>query len=87
MAWKGVDAEGVVTITSADIKWAQWMRVARAFQLRVGLKDHSRENFQGFQREVRSLLFISMTHIERVALLSGPRKTFILDEKPLWSHT
>ncbi|TFK73644.1 SSrecog-domain-containing protein [Pluteus cervinus] len=51
MAWKGVDAEGVVTITSADIKWAQWIRVARDFQLRVGLKDHSRENFQGFQRE------------------------------------
>jgi len=52
MAWKGVDSEGVTAIPSTDIKWAQWMRVARLFQLRVGLKDHKKEKFDGFAREV-----------------------------------
>lgn len=52
MAWKGVDSEGVAAIPSSDIKWAQWMRVARDFQLRVGLRDHRKEKFDGFMREV-----------------------------------
>lgn len=52
MAWKGNESEGVSAIPAPDIKWAQWMRVARDFQLRIGLRDHRRENFQGFLREV-----------------------------------
>ncbi|KAG5634401.1 hypothetical protein H0H81_002112 [Sphagnurus paluster] len=55
MAWKGVDSEGVVAIPSNHIDWAQWMRVARGFQLRIGMKDDKREQrtekFDGFARE------------------------------------
>ncbi|KAF9807348.1 hypothetical protein IEO21_08260 [Rhodonia placenta] len=51
MAWKGEDTEKMVAMSSADIKWAQWIRVARNYQLRVGLKDRSRETFDGFSRE------------------------------------
>lgn len=53
MAWKGADSETITAMAETDIKWAQWIRVARGFQLRVGLKDHRRENFDGFLREVR----------------------------------
>ena len=59
MAWKGVDSEGVTAIPNTDIKWAQWMRVARQFQLRVGLKDHNKDKFEGFTREVRARLQLS----------------------------
>jgi structure-specific recognition protein 1 len=55
MAWKGEESE-VVALATADIKWAQWMRVARNFQLRVGLKDRRKETFDGFMREVRFLV-------------------------------
>ncbi|KIK26758.1 hypothetical protein PISMIDRAFT_635670 [Pisolithus microcarpus 441] len=51
MAWKGEENEKVVALPSGDIKWAQWFRVARNFQLRVGLKDRRRETFDGFMRE------------------------------------
>ncbi|KAF8132194.1 structure-specific recognition protein-domain-containing protein [Mycena galopus ATCC 62051] len=51
MAWKGVDSGEVVAIASADIKSAQWLRVARGFQLRVGLRDRKRDTFDGFKRE------------------------------------
>ncbi|KAF9013186.1 structure-specific recognition protein-domain-containing protein [Cyathus striatus] len=51
MAWKGADSEGVTAIPTAEIKWAQWLRVARGFQLRVGLRDHRKEKFDGFMRE------------------------------------
>ncbi|KIM41048.1 hypothetical protein M413DRAFT_72548 [Hebeloma cylindrosporum] len=51
MAWKGVESEGVTAIPNTDIKWCQWLRVARQFQLRVGLKDHKKEKFEGFARE------------------------------------
>jgi structure-specific recognition protein 1 len=54
MAWKGVDSGEVVAIASGDIKSAQWLRVARGFQLRVGLKDRKRDSFDGFKREVRA---------------------------------
>ncbi|KAG6878509.1 hypothetical protein C0993_005439 [Termitomyces sp. T159_Od127] len=55
MAWKGMDSEGVVAIPANHIDWAQWIRVARNFQLRIGLKDdkreHRTEKFDGFLRE------------------------------------
>lgn len=57
MAWKGMDSEGVIAIPANHIDWAQWIRVARNFQLRIGLKDdkreHRTEKFDGFLREVR----------------------------------
>jgi structure-specific recognition protein 1 len=56
MAWKGEQGEQVVAMATADIKWAQWLRVARNFQLRVGLKDRRREIFDGFMREVRATI-------------------------------
>ncbi|KAH9948881.1 SSrecog-domain-containing protein, partial [Amylocystis lapponica] len=51
MAWKGEESDNMVAMSSEDIKWAQWLRVARNYQLRVGLKDRSREIFDGFMRE------------------------------------
>ncbi|KAJ4482278.1 SSrecog-domain-containing protein [Lentinula aciculospora] len=55
MAWKGVDTERPVAMGANSIKWAQWLRVARNFQLRVGIKeekgDFRKETFDGFQRE------------------------------------
>ncbi|OCH85951.1 SSrecog-domain-containing protein [Obba rivulosa] len=51
MAWKGEESENMVALASGDIKWAQWMRVARGYQLRVGLRDRTREIFDGFVRE------------------------------------
>ena len=52
MGWKGVDSEGQTLLSSGNIKWAQWLRVARNFQLRVGLKDRKKVIFDGFLREV-----------------------------------
>ncbi|KAK0221698.1 structure-specific recognition protein-domain-containing protein [Armillaria fumosa] len=51
MAWKGVESEGVTAMQAPEIKWAQWLRVARNFQLRVGLAGHKKETFDGFMRE------------------------------------
>ncbi|KAF5317558.1 hypothetical protein D9619_013163 [Psilocybe cf. subviscida] len=51
MAWKGIDTEGVTAIPANDVKWAQWLRVGRLFQLRIGLRDHRKEKFDGFARE------------------------------------
>lgn len=60
MAWKATESEKVVTVAASAIKWAQWLRVARNFQLRIGTvvenkngsKDQRKEKFDGFQREV-----------------------------------
>jgi structure-specific recognition protein 1 len=54
MAWRGVDSEDVIAMAAPDIRWAQWIRVARGFQLRIGMRDHRREKFDGFLREVCS---------------------------------
>ncbi|KAJ7451586.1 SSrecog-domain-containing protein [Mycena latifolia] len=51
MAWKGIDTGEVIAVAGGDIKSAQWLRVARGFQLRIGLKDRKRETFDGFKRE------------------------------------
>jgi structure-specific recognition protein 1 len=41
-------------VPAADIKWAEWVRVARNYQLRVGLKEKGKRiAFDGFFREVR----------------------------------
>ncbi|KAF7795395.1 hypothetical protein EIP86_006553 [Pleurotus ostreatoroseus] len=56
MAWRGEEQGDVTAIPSASIKWAQWIRVARNYQLRVGHKDQNgkdtkRDTFDGFARE------------------------------------
>lgn len=61
MAWRAEEAESVTAIATKDIKWAQWLRVARGFQLRVGLKDRRRETFDGFAREVSACLAVPLT--------------------------
>lgn len=67
MAWKGADSEGVVAMSAQHIEWAQWMRVARNFQLRVGLRDEKREHraekFDGFMREVRYKLIFQTKYL------------------------
>jgi structure-specific recognition protein 1 len=55
MAWRpeSGDREKDQNMPADNIKWASWLRVARGYQLRIGLKDRSRETFDGFEREVR----------------------------------
>ena len=36
MAWKATESEKVITVAASIIKWAQWLRVTRNYQLRVG---------------------------------------------------
>lgn len=84
MAWKGEDSEGVAAMSSADIKWAQWLRVARNFQLRVGLKDRSRETFDGFTREVS--MFRTAPTLQRSFFQIGSRQTGWTLETILWHH-
>ena len=74
MAWKATDSEKIITVASSTIKWAQWLRVARNYQLRVGTivenkngsKDQRKEKFDGFQREVGvklKLIFYALKNI------------------------
>jgi structure-specific recognition protein 1 len=65
MAWKGEDSEVGIDMRSSSVKWAQWLRVARNFQLRIGLKD-TKESFDGFMREVSSNLTNSFWSIHFV---------------------
>ncbi|KAB5595908.1 Structure-specific recognition protein 1 [Ceratobasidium theobromae] len=52
IAWKALESENNVMIQAAEIKYCQWLRVARNFQLRVILKENRRrETFDGFLRE------------------------------------
>lgn len=54
VAWKGISSEETISIPATDLKWAQWLRVARGFQLRLGLRDHRKHRFDGFVREVHN---------------------------------
>ncbi|KAH8082021.1 SSrecog-domain-containing protein [Cristinia sonorae] len=51
IGWKGDETNALTAFAAGDIKWAQWIRVARNFQLRIGLKDRTRATFDGFARE------------------------------------
>ncbi|KAG8697065.1 FACT complex subunit, partial [Ceratobasidium sp. 394] len=52
IAWKALDSEENVMIQAAEIKYCQWLRVSRNFQLKVILKENRRrETFDGFLRE------------------------------------
>jgi structure-specific recognition protein 1 len=52
LGWKGDFEAKANTIGAADLKWMQWIRVARGFQLRIGLKGEKRRvAYEGFERE------------------------------------
>ncbi|QRW20212.1 structure-specific recognition protein 1 [Rhizoctonia solani] len=52
IAWKALEGEGSIMIQAGDIKYCQWLRVSRNFQLRLILKENRRrETFDGFLRE------------------------------------
>ncbi|GJJ14142.1 hypothetical protein Clacol_008401 [Clathrus columnatus] len=55
VSWKPLDADAnskTVAIPATDIKWAEWLRVARNFQLRIGLKEKGKRiTFDGFIKE------------------------------------
>ncbi|EKM51652.1 uncharacterized protein PHACADRAFT_177070 [Phanerochaete carnosa HHB-10118-sp] len=58
MAWRGEDSQQTIAIPQDEMKWAQWIRVARNYQLRIGLgnkdkknADRKRETFDGFARD------------------------------------
>jgi len=53
VGWKGEESAEVKSIPSTDIKWIQWLRVARNYQIRVAMKDGTRATFDGFSRDVR----------------------------------
>ena len=84
MAWKGSESEGVTAMAAGDIKWAQWVRVARNFQLRIGMKDHRREKFDGFMREVHCLADVITVFLKKK--FAGSRQTRRPSQEPLWSH-
>lgn len=84
MAWRGADSEEVIAMAAPDIRWAQWMRVARGFQLRIGMRDHRREKFDGFIREVCLETFVSLSTSHSP---TGSRQTCFFDEESLQCHT
>ncbi|KAA1077388.1 FACT complex subunit [Puccinia graminis f. sp. tritici] len=60
LGWKPSDSPNIVTVAKDDIKWVQWIKVARGYQLRIGLNkdrsdikigDRRRESFDGFRPE------------------------------------
>ncbi|KAG9090093.1 FACT complex subunit [Ceratobasidium sp. 370] len=52
IAWKALDSEENIIIQASEIKYCQWLRVSRNFQMRVILKENRRrETFDGFLRE------------------------------------
>jgi structure-specific recognition protein 1 len=53
ISWKALEGGKTINVPASELKWAEWTRVARQFQLRVGLKDTwRREAFDGFTRPV-----------------------------------
>jgi hypothetical protein len=53
ISWKALEGGKTINVPASELKWAEWTRVARQFQLRVGLKDTWRkEAFDGFMRPV-----------------------------------
>lgn len=53
ISWRSSEDGRIVNVPVLDLKWVEWLRVARNFQLRVGL-DRRREAFDGFLRQVCS---------------------------------
>ncbi|GAA5841007.1 hypothetical protein JCM5353_004872 [Sporobolomyces roseus] len=51
LGWKSSDDnESVVTVPGSDIKWIQWIRVARNHQMRIGTQK-TRTTFDGFLKD------------------------------------
>ncbi|GAA5868438.1 hypothetical protein JCM3774_005379 [Rhodotorula dairenensis] len=51
LGWKSSDEnEAVVTVPGSDIKWIQWHRVARNYQMRIGTNKR-RQTFDGFLKD------------------------------------
>ncbi|GAA5930092.1 uncharacterized protein JCM15063_004715 [Sporobolomyces koalae] len=51
LGWKSSDDnESVVTVPGSDIKWIQWIRVARNYQMRIGTQK-TRTTFDGFLKD------------------------------------
>jgi len=59
MGWKGEESAATKSIPSTDIKWVQWLRVARNYRIRVAMKDGTRATFDGFSRDVSFLILLS----------------------------
>ncbi|CAG8715314.1 6574_t:CDS:10, partial [Racocetra persica] len=51
LGWKTPDSDSIVTISADEFKRAQWMRVARDYQLKVALKNGNAARFDGFPKE------------------------------------
>ncbi|CAG7852198.1 FACT complex subunit pob3 AltName: Full=Facilitates chromatin transcription complex subunit pob3 [Serendipita indica DSM 11827] len=57
ISWKVLEGDKRVNVPASELKWAEWTRVARNYQLRIGLKDTwKRESFEGFRREDQDTL-------------------------------
>ena len=95
MAWKAAESEKVITVAASTIKWAQWLRVARNYQLRIGTlvenkngsKDQRKEKFDGFQREVRKAKkknsdYIKMNISLLRIMIKSPRYSKIILQSP-----
>lgn len=68
----------MVTLARDEIKWALWTRVARDFQVCFGQKKtEERLIFEGFHRDVRSLLSTPPSVVCEVAKQLSKRSTFI----------
>ncbi|POY75542.1 hypothetical protein BMF94_1445 [Rhodotorula taiwanensis] len=51
LGWKSSDEnEAVVTVPGSDIKWIQWHRVARNYQMRIGT-NKKKQTFDGFLKD------------------------------------
>lgn len=69
MGWKGDFEAKASTISAADLKWMQWIRVARGFQLRIGLKGEKRRvAYEGFEREDHERLRNAVNHYYNITL-------------------
>lgn len=69
LGWKGDFEAKANTIGAADLKWMQWIRVARGFQLRIGLKGEKRRvAYEGFEREDHERLKNAVNHYYNITL-------------------
>ncbi|KAG8774406.1 FACT complex subunit, partial [Serendipita sp. 397] len=57
ISWKALEGGNNVNVPASEIKWVEWTRVARNYQLKIGLKDTwKRESFENFRREDQDAL-------------------------------
>jgi structure-specific recognition protein 1 len=63
MGWKGEESAVTKSIPSTDLKWVQWLRVARNYQIKVALKDGTKATFDGFSKTVSFIIFPSSSSL------------------------